>query len=214
MSKTGITLKFGEREAAVVLVVFHLVGILGLSGAFKSWFLQLTPFNLLLSIACLLALQPSKNLKLLLFIAFSFTLGFGAEWLGVHTGYLFGDYHYGWVLGIKFDGIPLLIGVNWVMLTIVSGDLTRRFIKNRLLSVVLAALLMTGLDYLIEPVAVQLGFWFWHSPEIPVFNYISWFLVALPMQWMYHWFASGNNPAAKWLLLSQILFFAVLNYLL
>jgi putative membrane protein len=213
-SRYSFSFKFGEREAAIVLLVFHFVGILGLTGAFKSWFVLLTPLNLLLSMFCLLALQSRKNKQFLGFALFCFILGFGAEWIGVHTGWLFGSYHYGPVLGYKLDGIPLLIGLNWLMLTIVSGNFCRRFIKQGTVSVFAAALLMTLIDYLIEPVAIQLNFWTWHSTTVPLYNYVCWFLVALPMQWLYHKWVSPNNPAAKWLLLSQVLFFAILNYIL
>lgn len=206
--------KFKERDAAIILVVFHLVGLIGMSGSHRSWFVQLTPFNLLLSLTCLLLLQAKLNKWFLLFCLFTFFLGFSVEWTGVHTGLLFGSYHYGHVLGFRFAGIPLIIGVNWLMLTIITGNICRKFIRNTYVSVISGALLMTLMDYLIEPVAIRSGFWFWHSQNVPIFNYVCWFLVALPMQLAYHKWASPNNPAAKWLFLSQLVFFSFLNYIL
>ncbi|MEZ5173770.1 MAG: hypothetical protein R2850_09765 [Bacteroidia bacterium] len=48
--------RFRERDAAIILVVFHLVGLIGMSGSHRNWFVQLTPLNLLLSLSCLLLL--------------------------------------------------------------------------------------------------------------------------------------------------------------
>ncbi|MEX1190209.1 MAG: carotenoid biosynthesis protein [Bacteroidia bacterium] len=205
--------KFTELHGALILIIFHVVGIVGLSSSIRPYMIELTSFNLLLSLFVLLAFHPKYSPRFFVFAITSFLIGFGAEWLGVHTGYLFGDYAYGSVLGIKLDDIPLIIGVNWVMLSIVCGEIVSSFIHPKALRAILAALLMTGLDYLIEPVAINLGYWHWQSSEIPLSNYASWFIVALPLQFLYQWSRSGNNPLAKWLFLSQVLFFIALQVL-
>ena len=37
----------------VILVIFYTVGLIGLHTGYRSYFLELTPFNLLLSFGCL-----------------------------------------------------------------------------------------------------------------------------------------------------------------
>ena len=37
---------------------------------------------------------------------------------------------------------------------------------------------MVMLDILIEPVAIQLDFWNWRDIDVPIQNYIMWFLAA------------------------------------
>lgn len=38
---------------------------------------------------------------------------------------------------------------------------------------------MTAIDFIMEPVAIRHQFWRWNSGQIPLFNYVSWFSVAL-----------------------------------
>ncbi len=205
--------KLSESQAAFVLILFHTVGIIGLSSFLRPWILPLTSFNLLLSLSILLAFHPKYNIRFWIFAVTSFFVGFTAEWIGVHTGWLFGHYTYGTALGWKLDKIPLIIGINWLMLTIVCGELAAGFARNKYLKAAIGALMMTGLDYLIEPVAIELGYWHWFGANIPLSNYWGWFLISFPLQILYQWSRSGNNPLAKWLFLSQVLFFIVLQIL-
>jgi len=203
--------RFTELHGALVLLIFHTVGIIGISSSYSRYFLALTPFHLILSCTILLLFQPSWNKKFLVFALVTYLTGMLVEWIGVHTGILFGDYAYGATLGTKFDGIPYLIGINWLMLTMICGDLARKIKLAKSFQVLLGAALMTGLDFIIEPVAVRYDFWHWTQGIIPLSNYLSWFLIAIPLQGLFHWAKSGNNQLAKWLFLSQLLFFIALN---
>ena len=58
-----------------------------------------------------------------------------AEILGVNYGLIFGKYDYGDNLGLKLLGVPLLIGLNWVVLTFICGSISNHFIKNKYLSI-------------------------------------------------------------------------------
>jgi len=44
---------------------------------------------------------------------------------------------------------------------------------------------MVLLDLSLEIVAVSLNFWQWHTETIPLSNYITWFLIALVIQFVY-----------------------------
>ena len=46
----------------------------------------------------------------------------------------------------------------------------------------LAALLMLGIDYIMEPVAIASDFWNWNGTIVPLWNYICWFLIAWILQ--------------------------------
>ena len=61
-------------------------------------------------------------------------------------------------LGAKILGVPVLIGVNWIILTFITGSLSSFLFKNKFLSVLMGAVFMILLDLLIEPVAPLLGF--------------------------------------------------------
>ncbi len=40
---------------------------------------------------------------------------------------------------------------------------------------------MLLMDLLIEPVAIHLGYWSWTGGDIPIQNYLSWFVISLVM---------------------------------
>ena len=76
---------------------------------------------------------------------------------GVTYGYVFGDYSYGKMLGYAYQGVPVIIAVNWVMLCVASRSLVNLVSQNAVLSSFLAAAVVTAYDYLLEPVAIRFG---------------------------------------------------------
>ena len=166
---SGYTLRL--TIARIVILVLHGVGILGLSlPEYQDWFLALTPVQLLSSLLIILLFHRGWNDSFPIFAAAAFWIGFGAELIGIHTGYLFGDYVYGPTLGPKLWDVPIIIGVNWFILAYLTGSVFRK-VPNDYYAAFLGALAMTALDYIIEPVAVALDFWYWKFDVIPVENY-------------------------------------------
>jgi putative membrane protein len=203
---------FSGKTPIVILIVLHLVGIAGMLSPFKDYFTKLSPIHLSICFVLLAGSMKKKDSTFVATLLSCYIIGFSAEWIGVHTGYLFGNYGYGAVLGPKLDAIPLLIGINWYLLAISAHWLVSKFKQRMLVSVLLASAVMTGIDFLIEPVAVDLGFWTWQNNIIPWTNYLGWFLVSLPMQWICFTWHKENNLLAGWLLLMQLLFFGILHY--
>jgi putative membrane protein len=208
--------KLNFRNGVIVLVILHIVGALGfnlLEGIWLEWLILLTPFNLWISLGLLLWYEQEIQKKFWFGVAGIFGIGFLIEALGVATGWPFGIYAYGRTLGAKWLEVPWVIGANWVMLTLASTSTVRRFTSNRAVIVPAAALLMTLLDILIEPVAMKLDFWNWEGNEIPLSNYISWFVVAL-LTCLVRVSTSREsmNRIGIWLIVVQALFFAVLNF--
>jgi putative membrane protein len=207
-----LPVRFTSVDAGIVLLVLHLVGVFGLLSPFSWFFLKLTPYNLIISFLILIAHQPTYKTRFWTQLLLFFAIGMGSEWVGVHTGYVFGSYHYGKTLGLSVDGIPWIIGLNWYMLTSCTVALSHKLKSPVFVQALFGSLLMVGLDYLIEPVAVRFNFWQWHTAEIPISNYIGWFFISLPLQYVGHKWYSGNNSAAAWLFLSQLLFFLILHF--
>lgn len=205
-----------ETLAIGVLSILYLVGIVGITLPIHPDFVLLTPLNLLTSLFIMLIFHDNWNRSIIIFLVISYLVGFGAELFGVQTGLLFGDYEYGQVLGPKIWGTPLMIGVNWMILAYASGTIANTLLSNWhwLLRAVVAALLMVGLDVLIEPVAMRLGFWSWAGDAIPLQNYIGWFLVALPLLCIFTiTLKSVRNKVAIALFILQFIFFLSLNIL-
>ena len=196
----------------VIIVALHLVGIIGLSlPEYQDMFLGLTPAQLLVSLSLILFFHRGWNDAFPIFAAAAFWIGFGSEIIGIHTGYLFGDYVYGPTLGPKLWEVPIIIGVNWFILSYTTGVLFRK-VPNDIYAAILSALAMTAIDYILEPVAVELNMWAWKWEEIPMSNYAGWFGISFIIQliWRKANFEK-ENPISDWLLTALIVFFAVLN---
>jgi putative membrane protein len=207
-----LPISFTSTQAGVILVILHLVGIIGIQSTFSDYIIALTPINLLISSLFVLLFHPKFDWKFLFFFLVAFGFGMSSEWIGVHTGYLFGNYKYGNALGVKLDGIPYIIGFNWFMLSVCMGTFSNFIKTSVIVRSIVGALLMVLMDYMIEPVAVKLGFWTWFGAPIPFSNYVSWFLVAFLIQFLYHSQKNQNNPIASWLILSQVFFFLTLQF--
>ena len=165
--------------------LFHISGILGIIYGDARWFVEATPINLGVSMT-LLIWQEYRQIKFLGICLLCFMVGMGAEWLGVTYGLIFGEYSYGDMLGPKFQGVPWLIGANWVILVICTGRIAQEFTDNLWARALLATLLMVFLDVLIEPIAPVLDFWTFNGGHAPYPNYLGWALVAFPLQCTFH----------------------------
>ncbi|MDG1190357.1 MAG: carotenoid biosynthesis protein [Flavobacteriales bacterium] len=196
----------------VILFIFHVVGVVGLSSDYQDLFLRLTPLNLLLSLGLFIWANNDFSVQFYKVVAILFVLGFLVEVIGVSTGVLFGEYTYGATLGFKLFETPLMIGVNWILLSLASFGISSFFLKKQLLIILLSSLLMVLMDVLIEPIAISLDFWTWALGDIPLQNYVMWFFVSLIMNIL----MSFNRLKIDYrisfgLLSSQILFFTLLS---
>lgn len=205
---------FQPLTAIAVLSILYTVGIVGIAWPIHPEFVLLTPLNLLVSLGIVLYFHQHWSARTYQFLVLAYAVGFGAELFGVQTGILFGDYAYGAVLGWKVWGTPLMIGVNWVLLGYCSGVTANTLLPKGHWAMrgLLAAILMVGLDVLIEPVAMHYGFWDWEGDTVPLRNYLGWFLVALPLVCFFAYGHRGQlNKVAVALFIAQIVFFATLG---
>ncbi len=202
-----------ETILIVILIVFYSVGIVGTHiKAYQSDFFSLSYFNLLLSFIILLLARKENKVAFLFFLVFSFVVGMSVELIGVHTGLLFGNYHYDNNLGIKFFEVPLVIGLNWGVLTAISASVVNRFFEKASVKIVFGSVLMTSFDFLMEPVAIKSGFWTWTDGEIPLYNYVCWLFVSLVLQSVFVKFKlSETNKVNDVLLFMMTVFFITLN---
>ena len=203
------------RLAQGVLLLFHVTGFLGLAFSRNpAFYLQFVPLNLLLTAALLVAFQPDRTATFWWFLLSTAAVGFFVEVAGVRTELLFGAYSYGDTLGPRWLQVPLIIGLNWWMLTYMGAVLTRYVAAPEFVRALLATALIVGLDVCLEPVAVRFGFWEWRYNIIPLQNFKGWFAIALILQ-VY----ANRTPFAKrnqlvpFVYLLQLLFFFGLSFL-
>ena len=138
--------------------------------------------------------------------------GYLIELMGTQTGLLFGDYSYGSSLGTKFLGVPLIIGLNWLIIVIASSSISKNMVKSSvLLQAFIAALLCTFLDVIIEPIAIKYDFWDWENGTIPMFNYFCWFGFSFVFSWLYLHKNVTSNHTASIIYIIWLVFFVILN---
>ncbi len=205
-----------QKAALYFTILVYVSGIIGMQTAYREWFVALTPASLLLSVGVLLWWQPLHNSRTISWAAGAFMIGFLSEVVGVNTGLIFGEYRYGDTLGPKIWSTPLMIGANWLMVTLIVNEVIWRVLPRStpaLLGATVAAAGCTLLDWLIEPGAIKLGYWEWATGVPLADNYLGWFFVSLVIAMVYYRLMTPalRNNFAPILLLLQILFFAALQ---
>ena len=203
-----------QYKVIALLLFLHLVGLVGLISPYSSFFLTLTPINLLLSVMLVLLCNGVLSTQLKYWLSITFILGYGIEVIGVKTGLIFGDYFYTPVLGYSILGVPLMLGFNWIMVSFGSFSIVNTLKINKFFKVVLAAILCVLLDFFIEPVAVYFHYWVWKNGTPPIQNYLAWFMVAFALQSMAHYASRGtikSNKVAAALFVIQFIFFLLLS---
>ena len=203
-----------SKVSVFVIWLFHVCGMIGISYGNKDLFLSITPVNLIISFFLLFVNQIQITQREILSVFTIFLIGMICEILGVNYGYIFGDYVYLDNLGTKVFGVPILIGINWIILTFITGSISSYiFKKNLKFSILFGAIFMILLDLIIEPVAPLLGFWIFDLPSVPLQNYVGWFLIGLATQFVYQKFIVNKEmPFSTNLLLANIVFFSFLNF--
>jgi len=205
-----------RREQALlilVIIIFHVVGLIGFAvPTMRPLFLQIVPWHILLMLIVIVCSHRPTEGKFILFALLIFVSSIILEWIGVHRGWIFGNYSYGQTLGVKADEIPLIIGVNWFLLIYSAGVLMQRTrIRSTLIRVIVGAIILVLLDLIIEPVAQHFDYWHWSDNTVPLKNYLDWFLMSGVMLFVFE--KAGfkkQGVVAPVFLLVQFVFFLML----
>ena len=208
-------MKINKTFLSIFLIwLVHISGLLVLLFYDFIFFASFTPINLFLTSLLLMVNQIKLHRTELLCIVLIFWTGIFVEFLGVNYGLLFGEYSYGKNLGPKLFGVPFLIGMNWVILTIISGSISSYILKgNKILSIILGSILMLVIDFFIEPVAPILDFWEFKNSIVPLSNYTGWLITGIFTQSLYQYlFKEKELKFSLNLYLAIFVFFLFLNY--
>ena len=219
--------------ATAIAILFHTIGLFGMLFFRSTDFVLTTPLNLLLMAGLLFYTHENKNVAFLSFFVICVLVGIAVEIVGTSTGLLFGNYSYGKVLGPGIYQVPFIIGINWFIMMYCCGATMNRLLTKiiekltanssvasrevQVISVAVdGALLAVFFDWLMEPVAVKLGYWTWlGNGEIPFYNYVCWFLISLVLLLLFKImpFRKSNKFAVN-LFLIQAMFFLILRTIL
>jgi len=192
-----------------------MVGIAGfMLPALSAYFKMLTPLVLILNVLLLGYFHKEiKNLKNLIVFFSIFAGGILIEIIGVQTGIIFGNYHYGDGLGWKIFDTPVLIGINWLFLSYTSSTLFENIKINLWLKVLFSSTIMVIYDIVLEKVAPHLDMWYWENDKIPLQNYLAWFVISFIFIALLKIFkVNTSNKISSIVLLSQFAFFVILAF--
>ena len=202
--------RFVKTNFFTLLLVPYVVGLIGiLLPVTRSFFLSLTPYMLLFSFLIVYLEEGRWVIRNILAILLILLFSFGIEYVGVNYGYLFGDYKYGSILGFKYYHVPVIIPLTWAMLSIAARSLINLVTNQYVISALLSAIVITAYDFLLELVAVRFGWWWWANGEIPIFNYICWFIFSFIFQLLFRKIPSITGRS-YWMIFVQLLFYWVL----
>jgi len=206
------SLRSHYNTVAGFFVIFYLVGITGMLIPFTfPLFVKLIPLALLLSAVGFLVFHTDFSARTWILFILIYLAGFFVEVVGVNTGKIFGNYSYGESLGITIFKTPLIIGINWLLLVYLTSSTTELLKVSSGIKIFLASGIMLGYDIIIEPLAPQLDMWTWANNQIPVRNYIAWFVLALIFTSLIKIVGvKTRNKLAPVLLVCQLLFFIIL----
>ncbi len=198
------------KNAAIIFMwIIHISALIGIGLGYEDFFLPKSPFTLVyLFFMCVLFIPVADKKSVLLFASF-FVTGFTVEWIGVHTGVLFGDYYYGKNIGPKIDEIPILIGANWAVLALTSHIISDKISSSIWIKSALGAGLMVGLDFFLEQICDYAGFWHFAGGAAGWFNYVCWFVVAYALQLLASKFRLKGNFAVAINIYTVQLMFAI-----
>jgi putative membrane protein len=201
--------QFTVNQIVIFTVVMHLAGFIGLQWTLtRAWFEALIPFNLVMTALLLAYFHNDWSKSFLFFALVCFLTGYWVEVLGVKTKAIFGDYYYKTALSIKLWDVPLIIGLNWLILVYISGIISSLFSLNIWLKSALGAFLMVFLDYWIEPFAIKYNMWDWAGHIVPLQNYLAWYVVGFCLIFFFQSSSfKKSNPLAFPVYIIQCAFF-------
>jgi putative membrane protein len=196
-----------------LLAIVHAVGAVGFLIE-PRLFASLVPLHLLFCFGVWATTVPRGSSETWWLLLICGSTGFLAEVVGVHTSLLFGSYEYGNTLGPKLASVPLLLLLNWSLLTAlaadISGELGDRRRWNVFVKSALGTCLLVILDVLLEPFAMRYDLWNWQNDVVPLHNYFGWTAVSFTLQLAMH--ATQRRPrsaVSKWLYCLLLAFFAI-----
>lgn len=212
-TQTGFSTE--EKIAVSVIGLFHLVGaglLLFSKGGLYQVALDLVPINLIFTFLVAVKYQTEFSLRFILTLVWIYCIGLAAEIVGVNYGWLFGEYTYGEVLGIAIFNTPLIIGLNWVLVTYCTGSFIELFRIPKILKCFASVVFLVSFDYFLEPVAIKNGFWTWTNGGVPLQNYIGWAIVSsILMTLFFYTDFPKKNKVASTIIFIQFAFFLVQN---
>lgn len=212
---SGYQYKIDLQSVSIFTIwLFVVSALIGIALGFEGWFIPKTPLNLLVGFGLLCFNLDFSSTKAKVAFIIAFVVGMIVEILGVATGEIFGIYYYGDNMGIKFLGVPYMIGLYWAVLVSATSMMVRKLVDSPWITAALGAIAMVILDLFMEVMASRFDFWHFDNNTVPLQNYVTWFIVSYFLHLVaYFWLPHKGEKYSLNLYLSQLIFFLV-SYLI
>ena len=211
-------MKANKKNISIFIIwLVHISGLLGMVFYDLDFFAGYTSLNLFLMSIILFANIKLNNKNQIFALLLIFLIGMLSEFIGVNYGLIFGEYIYGNNLGFKLFGVPFLIGLNWVILTVICANIASFLIKNNsiLQMIIVGTSLMLLIDIVMEPIAPKLDLWKFKNLVVPSSNYIGWLIISILTQTIYNTKFKQKEVKLSFNLYTAIFtFFVFLNLIL
>lgn len=159
------------------LILVYVSGAIGFY-FYPEFFKPFTPVTLLLTFCVFISFQDYRNPEYRISVITLSILTFTIEVIGVNTGLIFGDYHYGNSLGPKMFQVPLVISINWALLINCGVLIAERLSHIPVLLAVASALIVTLYDICLEVVAPIMDMWYFEKQAAGIQNFVAWFIIS------------------------------------
>lgn len=186
--------KYPQQILLGVTIFLFLAGVIQY-GLGLSYIMRLMPIFLAAIAAVVILVWDAPRRTKAVLGAVTILFGYLIEVFGVHTGLLFGNYSYGSGMGFRLFGVPVTIGITWLLVTLSAWQIVQYSRFSVPQKFVLAGLLAVVFDLLLEQFAVAYGLWAWKGGEVPLYNYICWFVVSQLAFGLYFKFARKSQPS-------------------
>ena len=184
-----------RQQTIIVIVAFFLLAGVVQYALGLTYVLNLTPIviGILTALTVWFWDAPAKNRVYLAITAIA--IGMIVEIIGVNSGLIFGNYSYGPLLGLKIFGVPLLIGITWLLVTLSAWQIVSFSNLGKFAKIIVASGLVVMFDLVLEQFATAYSLWAWQDAVIPLKNYITWFVVGAVIVTFYVYFAKQKAPS-------------------
>lgn len=183
MNRLKKYLKDNPQQVAIGVLAFLLLAGVIQAAFGLSYVIKVTPIILTAAVCAALVFWESPVRSKLWASAIIFFGSFLFELIGVHTGLLFGNYSYSKLLGFTIFGVPVTIGITWLLVSLSTWHIVLLNTKSLAQRLLLGGVLAVMFDLILEQFASAYGLWAWQGSSIPLYNYICWFIVSLV--WFY-----------------------------
>ena len=190
MDRAALEVRFERlirENRFTIAVVFPLVGAVSLVASAADLLPSALAFNpylllfgtLVMRLPLAGALAPLLNRRAAIWIAALVAYGYAIEWIGLTTGWPYGDFAYVIDLGPMIEGVPVGLPVFFVPLVLNAYLLSVRMTRGGVATIPLALGTVLAIDLVLDPAAVAVGFWRFPAGAyygVPLSNYLGWVL--------------------------------------